>query len=118
MMRHSWFERRGVGLLMMVVVLSVLSAVIVATILYLTYSHFKVARREMKGDLLRCVYEASWKRAEYEILYNPEVFNEVQTNGKYDITNFEFYGITPTIHIYPDNDGDGFLDVDIEIPGV
>ncbi len=108
--------RRGVGLLTLVVTLSLISAMMVFTLLYLNFSYAKRTKIEIGSDKARCVYESAYLRAEYEILSNPEVFEKVNDDGKYEIADFSINGVTPAIRILPDNDGDGFLDIEIDIP--
>lgn len=107
---------KGVGLLTLVVTLSLLSAMMVFTLLYLNFSYAKMVNMEIGSDKARYVYESAYLRAEYEILNNPEVFKKVNDEGKYEITDFSISGVSPTIRILPDNDGDGFLDIEIDIP--
>ena len=108
--------KKGIGLLAVVVTLSLLSAMMVFTLLYLNFSYSKRTKMEISSDKARYIYESAYLRAEYEILNNPEIFEKVKDDGKYEITDFSVDGITPTICILPDNDGDGFLDIDIDLP--
>lgn len=108
-------NNRGIGLFTVVVSIAIISAIVVASLLYLSFSHYKLFRNEMAGTIASYAYEAALQRAYFEIEMNPTVADTIASGNDYYINNFTVGQITMNITITNDTDGDGFFDVDVDI---
>lgn len=108
-------KNNAVGLFTVVVSISIISAIVVASLLYLSFSHYKLFKNEMAGTIARYAYEAANQRAMYEIAMNPDVTATIDAGNDYYINNFVVGKITMNIVISDDNDGDGYYDINVDV---
>lgn len=108
-------DRQGFGIFFTVVGVAIITGLIISILLMVTIGHYKAVKDREFYYTAKYAYEAGLKRGEWELMYNPLIYNDTATPKPYNVDTMVVGDFKVTVQIDNDNDGDGEYDIVVSL---